>query len=34
MEAYALEKVFFKFDIPFISFKFIFDGAVTDANID
>ncbi len=34
MEAYALAKVFFKFDIPFISFKFISNGADTDANID
>ena len=34
MEAYALAKVCFKYDIPFISFKFISDGADTDANID
>lgn len=34
MEAYALAKVCFKYGIPFISFKFISDGADTDANID
>ena len=34
MEAYALAKVCFKFDIPFISFKFLSDGADTEANID
>ncbi len=34
MEAYALAKVCFKYDIPFISFKYISDGADTDANID
>ena len=34
MEAYALAKVCYKYDIPFISFKFISDGADTNANID
>ena len=34
MEAYAIAKVCFKYDIPFISFKFISDSADTDANID
>ena len=34
MEAYALAKVCFKYDIPFISFKFISDGADADANIN
>ena len=34
MEAYALAKVCFKNKIPFISFKYISDGADIDANID
>ena len=34
MEAYAIAKVCFKYDIPFISFKFISDGADADANIN
>ena len=34
MEAYALAKVCFKYEIPFISFKYISDSADTDANID
>ena len=34
MESYALAKVCFKFDIPFISFKYISDSADKDASID
>ena len=34
MEAYALAKVCFKYEIPFISFKYISDGADTAASID
>ena len=34
MEAYALAKVCNSYDIPFISFKYITDGANEDANID
>ena len=34
MEAYALAKVCFKYEIPFISFKYISDGADTAASMD
>jgi len=34
MEAYALAKVCHNFDVPFISFKYISDGADTNANDD
>ena len=34
MESYALAKVCLKFDIPFISFKYISDSADESANID
>jgi len=34
MEAYALAKVCFKYEIPFISFKYISDGADTNASMD
>ena len=34
MEAYALAKVCYHYDIPFISFKYITDGADGDAGID
>ena len=34
MEAYALAKVCYLYDVPFISFKYISDGADGDANID
>ena len=34
MEAYALSKVCYHYDVPFISFKYITDGADGDANND
>lgn len=34
MEAYALSKVCYRYDVPFISFKYITDGADGDANND
>ena len=34
MEAYALAKVCHHFDVPFISFKYISDGADINANDD
>ena len=34
MEAYALSKVCYRYDIPFISFKYITDGADGEANTD
>ncbi len=34
MEAYALSKVCYHYDVPFISFKYISDGADGDANND
>ena len=34
MEAYALSKVCYRYDIPFISFKYITDGADGEANAD
>ena len=34
MEAYALAKVCYLYDIPFISFKYISDGADGDAGTD
>ena len=34
MEAYALAKVCYLYDVPFISFKYITDGADGDANND
>ena len=34
MEAYALAKVCHRYSVPFISFKYITDGADGDANID
>ena len=34
MEAYALAKVCYLYDVPFISFKYISDGADGDANND
>ena len=34
MEAYALPKVCYLYDVPFISFKYITDGADGEANND
>ena len=34
MEAYALSKVCYHYDVPFISFKYITDGADEDAPDD
>jgi adenosylhomocysteine nucleosidase len=34
MEAYALAKVCYLYDVPFISFKYISDGADEGANND
>ena len=34
MEAYALAKVCYQYDVPFISFKYITDGADEQAHED
>ena len=34
MEAYALAKVCYRYDIPFVSFKYITDGADEQAHED